>query len=482
MTLRLRPILFLLALSILNQAVCLTDGVYTRRVFIWTAVAFTLGLTASLTPDRVLHLKTGAGWEGTALAMALCAIVMTCLGIWQSHISFNDKPAISARIPDVAAAGFLLTLLIGVLSLRETSNASRALPRAIIILLLGAVLTLGFAARALAIRASPEPVIDVYNLLRDSADFILQGKNPYANDYHSPYHTERAKAFDLYYPEHPLRVPGYPPLAYLLCSVPRFLQADVRWLHAAADTLAALGLFLVALRRLRPLAGLLAASLYLHLPGTAFVAERAWIEPILAGLFGIGFWLVESPLAKLRIVGHVLLGLAFTGKQYGLPMYLPFAWAFRRQWRCLFMGLAAGLAVILPFFLWSPRDFLDIVVTQHLNKEPGYHSITVVSAVYDMSQAKYYGPSARTQAPGLAGGTERWYRRPVMLWLISGPLLVLISWRTGAGIECSLAVGTALFTYVLFSTVGFMNYYFLVQYLWLLGAIGALGMPRSYSK
>jgi hypothetical protein len=476
MTIRLRPILFLLALVTLNQAVCLTDGVYTRRVFMWTAVAFAIGLTATLMSDRALHLGTVPRGEGVTLALALCAITLTCLGMWQNHISFNDKPLISARIPDVAAAAFLLTLLIGVLSIREATNFSRTLPRIIMLLLLCAVLTIGFMARALVIRASPEPVIDVYNLLRDSADFILQGKNPYANDYHSPYHTERAKSFDLYYPEHPVRVPGYPPLAYLLCTIPRFFRADIRWVHAAADMLAALALFLIALRRLRPLAGLLAASLYLHLPGTAFVVERAWIEPFLVGLFGIGFWLVESPATKSRVMGHVLLGIAFTGKQYGLPIYLPFAWAYRRQWRYLLAGLGAGLAVILPFFLWSPRDFVDIVVTQHLTKEPGYHSITMVSAVYDLSQSKYFGPSGASQPPDLAGESKRWFRRPVILWLISGPLLLLLSARSRAGAECALAVGSALFTYVIFSTVGFMNYYFLVQYLWLLGVVGVLSV------
>ncbi|HLW68032.1 MAG TPA: hypothetical protein VKS79_22130 [Gemmataceae bacterium] len=461
MRFRLRPILILLALAILNQALCATYGIYSRSVFGWTVVAFVVGLAASLGWDRVIRLRFGPAGDGTTLVLAGCAVAMTYLAMSPSQVSFNDVPTANARLPQIAQAGFLLTLVIGITSIWESRDTARPLRRALVWFLLIAVLTTGFMLRALVIRASPEPIIDVYNLLRDSADFILQGKNPYANDYQSPYHTERAKAHGLFFPEHPNRVPGYPPLTYLLCTVPRLFGADIRWVHAIMDVMAGLGVFLVALRRNRPLAGLLAASLYLHLPGTVHVAERAWIEPILAGLFGIGFWLVEATSSKCRLLGHVLLGLAFTGKQYGAPMYLPFARAFRRQWRYLLAGLTVGLAVLLPFFLWSPHDFMDIVVSQHLTKYPGYHSITIVSALKD-----------------LVG----WHPSPVLFWLISGPLLLALSWRSRAeGAECALYVGSALFTYVLFSTVGFLNYFYLVQYLWLLGLVGLLTV-RSEPK
>jgi hypothetical protein len=456
MTFRLRPILILLALAVLNQALCVTYGIYSRPVFFWTIVAFALGMAASLGGERIVRLPFGPSVDGTILFLAACAIVLTYLAVHKYHVTFNDVPAVSVYLKGVARAGFLLALLLAGITLFQLWAPPRVIPRAGIALLLLAVLATGFTLRALVILASREPIIDVYNLLQDSADFILQGKNPYAHDYHSPYHTERAQQFHLYIPEHPLRVPGYPPLAYLFSAVPRLFGADVRWAHAVMDTLAALGLFLVALRRNQPLAGLLAASLYLHLPGTVHVTERAWYEPFLAGLFGMGFWLVEASGTKSRILGHILLGLAFTGKQYGAPMYLPFAWIYRRQWRYLLLGLAAGLAVILPFVIWSPADFVEVVIMKHMTKAPGFHSVTILSALNDVCG---------------------WYPPPVLLLLFGIPLLAPLSWRAPApGAACALTVGTALFTYVLFSSVGFFNSYYLAQFLWLLGFIGLLPM------
>src|SRR5205807_2081503 len=105
------------------------------------------------------------------------------------------------------------------------------------------------------------------------------------------------------------------------------------------------------------------------------------------------------------------------------------------------------VAIMLPWLLWSPHDFLDIVVFQHMTKAPGFHSLTVISAWRDLTG---------------------WYPPPATLWLICGPLLLLIAYRSPrAGPASALATGTALMTYVVFSPVGFMNYFLPVQYLWL---------------
>jgi hypothetical protein len=63
------------------------------------------------------------------------------------------------------------------------------------------------------------------------------------------------------------------------------------------------------------------------------------------------------------------------------------------------------------------------------------------------------------------------------MWLVCGPLLLLIAYRSPrAGAGAAQAMGTALMTYVVFSPVGFMNYFVPVQYLWLMGSL-ALTFP-----
>ena len=148
MTFRLRPILILLALGIVNQSLCVTYGIYSRSVFFWTVAAFGLGLAASLCGDRVLRLPVATADDGTTLLLAVCAIVLTYLAMSLSHVSFNDVPAANARLPQLALAGFLLTLLLGVISVWEMPNASRAFPRPLLWLLLLAVLLTGFLLRA----------------------------------------------------------------------------------------------------------------------------------------------------------------------------------------------------------------------------------------------------------------------------------------------------------------------------------------------
>ncbi len=46
-------------------------------------------------------------------------------------------------------------------------------------LVLGLLLATGFVVRICVLAASPEPIIDVYDLLRDSADAIMARENPY---------------------------------------------------------------------------------------------------------------------------------------------------------------------------------------------------------------------------------------------------------------------------------------------------------------
>src|SRR5204863_4397563 len=113
--------------------------------------------------------------------------------------------------------------------------------------------------RAATVRASPEPVTDVYAWERDATGQLLAGHNPYAAAYEGWYTTEHARRFNLQLAANDPHPAVYPPLPLLLMLPFRALGVDVRWANVACDLAAALVLLAVAWGRAGPVAGALAA-------------------------------------------------------------------------------------------------------------------------------------------------------------------------------------------------------------------------------
>ena len=249
------------------------------------------------------------------------------------------------------------------------------------------------------------------------------------------------------------RPAGYPPHPFLIAAAFIAARLDVRCANVACDLVAAAAIFGVAWRRGRPMTGLMAASMWLNMPLTSVMIESAWYEPMIAALVGAGFFLIEGRGAA-RWAGYVSLGLALTAKQYGVFVLPALAWPHRDQWRRLLVGLALGLAVMLPWLLWSPPDFMNIVLWKHLARPPQHERATTFAA-------------AAYRATGMLPPRE-------VMWAAAAVLIAFVSWRTPRGAATALGMGTALFVFCLCHTQGFFNYFHLVQYLWLLGVVGML--------
>ena len=303
-----------------------------------------------------------------------------------------------------------------------------------------ALFAAGAIVRLSAVLAVPEPGIDVYVILRDSTHFLGQGYNPY---------TTKPPDID-YWP-----YAAYPPLPLLMCLPFEAVGLDVRYANVVCDLLAAVVLVWAGWRRGCPLTGALAAGAYLHFPRAPFMIEQAWYEPMLAALLGGGLLLAESG----RRVGSLLLGLGLTGKQYGLAMLPPVLMARRGQWRAVLLGVGVAVAaVLLPFFLWDPKAFLDVVLFKHLDWPIRPDAMTLHTwALYELG----------------------WGLPRSLPWALAALLLGWITWRTPAtGTGAGLWVGTALFAFVFCHTQGFYNYFYLCEYLLLLGIAG-LAVPAQ---
>ncbi|MHB8995338.1 MAG: hypothetical protein ACYC63_08840 [Armatimonadota bacterium] len=311
----------------------------------------------------------------------------------------------------------------------------------------GILLIAGTTIRALAVIGSPEPIIDVNSWLQHSPRFLLQGQNPYATDYPSPYGTERAARFHINDTPNP-RPPTYPPLTVLTGLPAILLGVDARWMNVLAEIAAAVLLLLAGFRRGRGDLGLLASGLYLSLPKSAFMIEQAWFEPQLAVLLGLA--LVAAP--RRPWLAGVALGGVFAGKQYALALLPSLVVGLRRHPRILWIGVAVAAVVIVPFFAWSPSDFLQIVVTGHLHRPVVYHALTLAALLKN---------AAGLTVPSVA------------LWALAAVLLGLLAQKTpphekrGTG----LWLAAALMVFCLCHTQGFPNYYYLALYLLLIGVV-----------
>jgi len=431
---------------VLNLGTLHSWGFYTPWAFL--AVLVALGLAAaSAVPARVDQPPK------LEKIMALAACLLHTYSVFSTGLHYRAESPVGWVLPTIVAISLAAALFVTIWSVTSFSrwNAQTRYAIAGVIILSG-----GATLRAATLYSSPDPVVDVFSLLRDGADHMIAGHNPYTSDIVSPYGTANAARFEVTEPPDP-RPAGYPPLPLLLAMAPRALGSDVRWANVAADGVAGLAILLVGYRR-RSAIGLLAAATYLHLPRTPFIIEQAWYEPMIAALLGLGLVLAEYEGTR-RTLGYVLLGLGLTAKQFGLPLLMPLAIAHRRQWKLILLGLIVGGLVILPWFLWSPRDFLDIVIFKHLARPPQAHSITVGSFLFNEFGAT---------VPRAIG------------WALAGVAVTAISFvspRNSAA--TALGLGTALLAFCVFHTQGFPNYFYLVQYLWLLGFVGLLPRPSE---
>ncbi len=433
--------LAMLAVVFLSLGSATSYGTYFRLVFVAILVASAFSLAACLWTGQLPLL---ASRRSFLILLAVAAVSTSGAAMLQPDpLLYIEPPATVQLIRLASGAGFLL--LVSFLFWPGAGASLGFRLRVLGLFLTGAVL------RADTIRASPDPLIDVYTLLQEAPINLLRGINPYATDYDSPYNSERAKNYE-FAAKPEARPAGYPPLPYLLALPFRAAGQDARWANVLCDLLAALVLYLTARSRGSPLIGAFVAGTYLNLPRVPFMMEQAWFEPMLAATLGGGLFLLER---GRRWPGHVLLALGLTGKQYGVILVPALLRARRHEARTLVLALAAVLVVLfLPFFLWGPEDFLSIVLFKHFEREAQYDSLTLLTAVHDLFGVKW--PRWVSLLPGLA-------------------LIAWLAWRTPRqGTEAGLWMGTALLVFCLCHTQGYFNYFYLCQYLWLLGIAGSI--------
>lgn len=200
------------------------------------------------------------------------------------------------------------------------------------------VAMLGLVCRAAIVAVDPYPTFDVPRIQEVAGAAIRALGDPYLTHVY----------------QH-----GYPylPVAAIAASLGGLL-GDARWAVVVGDALTILGLLALARRSGAPaMVGPIMAALWAWWGGAFFDAWQGFPEPILLGLLTCGVALsVGSP--RRRVLAGILIGCAVATKQFGVAA-LPYLVRDRGGRRMLLVAVATAAAIVVPFLLWHPTEFLE---------------------------------------------------------------------------------------------------------------------------
>lgn len=273
----------------------------------------------------------GAGTMGeTPRAVLLGAVVVSI--VWFAYWPIASNITVTGSTRLAAATGAVAAAIALIPSLGWS-------PR---IVSVGAVGLL-IAAGAAVIAAGP-PVIDVWVILRDCANGLPAGRNPYDMTFPDVPAGQTSTCFN------------YLPMTFLAAAPAQWVLGDVRW--AGALCLGATVALLAWQARDRS-SRLSVAILVGSLPGALYLVQQAWTELLmLPALVGAAV-LVQH---RRWTGAAVMLGLALATKQHIAVLLIPLAFWSGFGWRRIGVSCAVAGAVSAPWLLADPGRFVACTV------------------------------------------------------------------------------------------------------------------------
>jgi hypothetical protein len=281
------------------------------------------------------------------------------------------------------------------------------------------------AHAVIVLRVAVPPHQDVWRFLNFGVDALLKGQNPYAGNYIGA----DGEIFRL----------TYPPAALVLLAPFRVILGDIRWGYIACEAIVVVLLPRVLRRSGGSVArwqeALILVPLVLPRVSQAFFvfSNQEWL--LLALAAGALVLALDSRWAWAGL----LAGLGIASKQYFVVFPVLYLVPTLRR-RALFVAVAVGAAVTLPFVLWGPAAFVDHVFG-NLSSAPDPDRLTVWAMLANGGQ-----PSGRAVSAVLA---------------IAGTVSALaLAWAGRRSLSTSLmACGLGLFAFTLGATFAGYNYY-----------------------
>lgn len=297
------------------------------------------------------------------------------------------------------------------------------------------MISLSLILRIFMVWSSPDPYIDVYDYLKKGAFGFISGNNPYSMMY--------TKMYKDVTPDFYSYLPGM-----IFLTLPFILiLGDPRFTVIAAEFMVALIIYKLSeknkSRYIFPL-------LLLNNPISLYMVEQSYTEPIILFLLVLFAWGI---LKNKRIATIISFGLALATKQYViflLPLIMRLKMDFKKILFIITGVILTAAVFVIPFYLWSPVDFLHDAVFLQLNFPPRYEGLTLFSFLYK------FGISYNVTVGNIL--------------IAAGLIFVYIRKK----INISQFFYLSSFAYLIiffFNKWAFINYYYLISQLLLIGVI-----------
>jgi hypothetical protein len=299
------------------------------------------------------------------------------------------------------------------------------------------LILLAIMLRIMIVSYSPAPKIDVFYIFQGGSGAILNGLNPYSQNFQDVYSADECRAIFSDPNCHNDMFAYFP--SNLLFFVPAYrFFGDYRYANIILVSLVALFIFYSNRKKgVDPMISELISLLILYAPLSLYVLEQGWVDQLSMALLLLSVFLFYYN----KYFAYLVFGIFLASKQYFL-IFLIFLFKNLFKDKKIIISLITFLLILLPFVLWNFKDFLyDTIVFQ---------SLYPVS-LHSLSLNTLYKLVINHDLPGF-----------IYLPFIS-LILLFILLKQKEGFINSVYSGTLILYLLFIINRGFANYYYFVS-------------------
>lgn len=286
---------------------------------------------------------------------------------------------------------------------------------------------------------SPNPVVDTIIVLKEAPLKLLEGENPYAAEFSRVYPTVEPNYYN------------YLPLSFLYSLPFVLILKDPRYGIIFANLISLAILYRLFREKMESKMINLFLAVFLFLPGSFFMLEHAYLDPVVFSFFLLHFYFLKEQKDGLALFFFSLFFLFKQQVALLFPLYLlnkKFRLVFFKPQNLLLFLLPTSLPLI--FLIINPRAFLDDIF-------------------FSLSPEKITSPiSASLTFPALLNNLT-FNQNFSTVYLLSGFLFSAFYFgvlRRGFSLIQKIPLTILLFNFFMFHAF-FNGYYFLALFLFL---------------
>ena len=292
-----------------------------------------------------------------------------------------------------------------------------------------------FILRLIMLLGSPYPAIDVFIILKEAPQKILQAVNPYQTLY--------TYVFPGINPDYY----AYWPASFILELPAVLIFNDPRYLLMFADLSAGVLLFILGGKNA---SSLLISILYFFRPMSLSITEASWLTPLNFFLITAIYYVLKK--SRNYFLAGTLMGLLVAVQFFFFLLFIYLAKSLYLNKKFILSFFITVALFVLPFFLRNPDNFINQTVGVYFRNPP--HPSILIHTSLSLNTLFYVFTT---------------HDLPLFLIFSVYLIIFLITLRKTHTLTDSLLYFTLmLLTVFVFGRQAFINYYYLIASLLLL--------------